>query len=34
MIYFQSYGEDNMFEPYNPGDLLFTLERKAGKAKL
>jgi hypothetical protein len=33
MIYFQSYGEDNMFEPYKPGDLLLTLERKAGKGK-
>lgn len=33
MIYFQSYGEDNMFEPYNPGDLLLTLERKSGKGK-
>jgi hypothetical protein len=28
MIYFESYGEDNMFEPYNQGDLLLTLERK------
>jgi len=33
LIYFQSYGEDNMFEPYKPGDLLFTLERKAEKGK-
>jgi len=33
LIYFQSYGEDNMFEPYEPGDLLFTLERK-GKTVL
>ncbi len=33
MIYFQSYGEDNMFEPYAPGDLLLTLERKTGKGK-
>ena len=28
MIYFESYGENNMFEPYNQGDLLLTLERK------
>lgn len=28
MIYFQNYGENNMFEPYQPGDLLLTLERK------
>ena len=33
LIYFQSYGEDNMFEPYKPGDLLFTLERKTEKGK-
>jgi hypothetical protein len=33
MIYFQSYGENNMFEPYNPGDLLLTLERKTEKGK-
>jgi hypothetical protein len=33
MIYFQSYGENNMFEPYSPGDLLLTLERKAAKGK-
>ena len=33
MVYFQSYGEDNMFEPYQPGDLLFTLEKKAAKGK-
>lgn len=30
-IYFQSYGENNMFEPYKVGDLLFTLERKTEK---
>ena len=30
-IYFQSYGEDNMFEPYKAGDLLFTLERRSDK---
>ena len=33
MVYFQSYGEDNMFEPYAAGDLLFTLERKVEKGK-
>jgi hypothetical protein len=33
VIYFESYGEDNMFEPYKPGDLLFTLERKIEKGK-
>ena len=32
-ISFQSYGEDNMFEPYKPGDLLLTLERKTEKGK-
>ncbi len=33
LIYFQNYGENNMFETYTPGDLLLTLERKAGKGK-
>ena len=33
LIYFQSYGENNMFEPYKQGDLLFTLERKTEKGK-
>lgn len=33
MIYFQAYGEDNMFEPYRDGDLLFTLEKKTEKGK-
>lgn len=33
LIYFQNYGEDNMFEPYQQGDLLLTLERKTGKGK-
>ena len=33
LIYFQSYGEDNMFEPYKPGDLLLRLERKAERGK-
>ena len=33
MIHFESYGEDNMFEPYKAGDLLLTLERKIEKGK-
>lgn len=33
MIYFQSYGENNMFEPYKSGDILFTLEKKVEKGK-
>jgi hypothetical protein len=33
LIYFESYGDNNMFEPYQPGDLLFTLERKTEKGK-
>jgi len=33
MIYFQNYGENNMFEPYEQGDLLLTLERKGEKGK-
>ena len=28
MIYFDSYGENNMFENYEQGDLLLTLETK------
>ena len=32
-IYFESYGENNVFELYEPGDLLLTLERKAVKNK-
>ena len=32
-IYFEGYGENNIFESYSPGDLLLTLERRAGKAK-
>ena len=32
-IYFQSYGENNMFEPYQPGDLLLTFEKKTEKGK-
>lgn len=31
MIYFESYGEDNVFEPYSGGELLLTLERKSDK---
>ena len=31
MVFFRSYGEDNMFEPYKEGDLLFTLEQKMVK---
>ncbi|MEO6588055.1 MAG: DUF5991 domain-containing protein [Pyrinomonadaceae bacterium] len=33
MIYFDSYGENNMFEKYEQGDLLFTLEKKMTKGK-
>lgn len=33
MIYFDSYGEDNVFESYKPGDLLLTLEKKMTKGK-
>ena len=33
LIHFQSYGENNMFEPYEPGDLLLSLERKLVKGK-
>lgn len=33
LIYFESYGDNNMFEPYQPGDLLFTLEQKTEKGK-
>lgn len=32
-IYFDSYGEDNMFENYEQGDLLLTLEKKTLKGK-
>lgn len=34
MIYFKSYGENNRFEPYEPGDLLFTLERRKTGGKV
>ena len=33
LIYFDSYGENNLFEPYEKGDLLLTLERKTVKNK-
>jgi hypothetical protein len=33
LIYFDSYGENNLFEPYEKGDLLLTLELKAVKGK-
>lgn len=33
LIYFDSYGENNIFEPYEKGDLLLTLERKTLKGK-
>ena len=32
-IYFETYGENNVFEIYEPGDLLLTLERKTVKNK-
>lgn len=32
-IYFESYGEDNVFESYKTGELLLTLERKTEKGK-
>lgn len=32
-IYFESYGEDNVFETYKPGDLLLTLEKRVTKGK-
>ena len=33
LIYFDSYGENNVFEPYEKGDLLLTLERRTVKGK-
>ena len=33
LVYFDSYGENNVFETYKKGDLLFTLERKTAKGK-
>jgi hypothetical protein len=32
-IYFDSYGEDNLFESFEQGDLLLTLENKTVKGK-
>lgn len=32
-IYFEGYGENNTFEPYEPGDLLLSLESKTVKSK-
>ena len=32
-IYFDSYGENNIFESYKPGDLLLTLENRTSKGK-
>jgi hypothetical protein len=34
LVYFESYGEDNVFEPYAKGELLLTLEKKADKGKV
>ncbi|MBK8151512.1 MAG: hypothetical protein IPK58_25785 [Acidobacteria bacterium] len=31
LIYFNSYNEDNVLEPYAEGDLLLTLERRKGE---
>lgn len=33
LIFFDSYGENNVFENYEQGDLLMTLERKTAKGK-
>lgn len=33
LVYFESYGEDNLFESYTEGDLLLTLEMKTAKGK-
>jgi uncharacterized protein DUF5991 len=33
LIYFDSYGENNVLEPFEKGDLLLTLERKTVKGK-
>ncbi len=34
LFYFESYGEDNMFENYEKGDLLLTLEQKSEKGNI
>lgn len=33
LIYFETYGENNVLEPYEAGDLLLTLEKKTAKGK-
>ncbi len=33
LVYFDSYGENNVIEIYKKGDLLFTMERKTVKGK-
>jgi hypothetical protein len=33
-IYFKSYGEGNMYQPYQEGDLLLTLKRVAQKGRI
>ena len=33
LLYFESYGDDNIFESYVKGDLLLTLERKAAEGE-
>jgi hypothetical protein len=33
LVHFDSYGENNVFETYKKGDMLFTLERKTVKEK-
>lgn len=33
LVYFSNYGENNLFEPFESGDLLLTLERKTVKGK-
>lgn len=32
-LYFESYGENNVFETYDKGDLLFTLQRRIVKGR-
>ena len=32
LVYFDGYGENNVFENYEKGDLLLTLQRKNGKS--
>jgi len=33
LVYFEDYGENNIFQTYEKGDLLLTLERKTEKGK-